>query len=327
MKYFKTQNKLHSDISSSVLELIKGQISGFCKQLYSSLVYVLIFSLFLIPNSTFTRAENTAPTIFIGPGGIIINEFSNGPSGSKEWVELLVVGDPTNPSANVDLAGWIFDDNNGDFEGSTGTGVATGYLSFDATYNSITPGTIILIYNQNDIDPSLPPADPTDVNNDGVYVIPSDHPSLTGCNIRPSTSDPTYMPCTLTTSSWNRVAQRNSGDVPQVRQPDGTFYHGFSFGDVGSPFPNFPSGTTSFNAGTGGVGSTFSLQCGDWESPTQYLRSTASGRTPGLPNSSANEIMIDRIINGNFDYTNLAASNNCIKCKQNICLPISYTFK
>ena len=48
-------------------------------------------------------------------GGIVVNEiFQNGTTGAS-WIELLVVGDPSNPTAAVNLEGWIVDDNNGDY--------------------------------------------------------------------------------------------------------------------------------------------------------------------------------------------------------------------
>ena len=89
-------------------------------------------------------------------GGLIVNELSNGPSGAKEFYELMVVGDAVSPTANINLNGWIIDDNNGDWGGSTtGVGIAAGYSRFDAVTNatlcsalaSVSPGDIIVVYN------------------------------------------------------------------------------------------------------------------------------------------------------------------------------------
>ncbi|GAA4274371.1 hypothetical protein U6A24_15470 [Aquimarina gracilis] len=261
--------------------------------------------------------------IFYGQSpGIIVNEVSNGDGGAKEWVELLVIGDSTDPTANVDLTGWIIDDNNGDFDGSTsGVGIASGHIILGSAYSSIPPGSLIVIYNNGDPDSGvLPPDDLTDSNNDGVYVIPSIDSSLSGCNTLPSSSDPTYSPCTAVSPiSWTTIGLRNGGDVMQTRMPDGTFYHGFSYGDVadmaGDPKPTFPiSGNPSFNAGTGsGTRATFYFGCGDWEDVTNFTKTTTlADRTPGLANSAINQIFIDKITNGSFDYSNLGNSNNCI---------------
>ena len=63
---------------------------------------------------------------------LIINEVSQGPSGSKEYVEFLVI--PTSTTQNcetcMDLRGWIIDDNNGYFSignpnGTNGVGIAS----------------------------------------------------------------------------------------------------------------------------------------------------------------------------------------------------------
>ncbi len=58
-----------------------------------------------------------------GHAQLIINELSQGPSGNKEYVELLVTGTPTCGGANtVDLRGWIIDDNNSWHASGSGSG-------------------------------------------------------------------------------------------------------------------------------------------------------------------------------------------------------------
>ena len=52
---------------------------------------------------------------------LVINEVSQGPSGSKEYVELVVTGTPGCAGIPcVDLRGWYIDDNNGNH--ATGAG-------------------------------------------------------------------------------------------------------------------------------------------------------------------------------------------------------------
>lgn len=254
------------------------------------------------------RDDDTSCTI---TSGIIINEKSNGNGGSQDWVELLVVGDAADPTAPVDLTGWFVDDNNGDFEGAVSTGVAQGSLVLGSAFNAVTPGSIIVIYNQSDKDAAIPVDDPTDSDGDGVYILPGNHASLSGCSNSPSTSNSSYLPCTPVAASWSRIAFRNSGDAVQTRRPDGTFYHGYSTGNVGAPFPNFPCGGQSFNLGSGGVGSTFSFQCGDWEDSTNFIRTDQTGRTPGEVNSVENQYFVSKVINGTLDYSNLNNINNC----------------
>ena len=65
---------------------------------------------------------------------LIINEVSQGPTGSKEYVEFLVIPSATSQNCTTctDLRGWIIDDNNGYFSNgvTSGTGVAAGACRF-----------------------------------------------------------------------------------------------------------------------------------------------------------------------------------------------------
>ena len=93
---------------------------------------------------------------------VIINEVSNGPSGNKEYVELLVVPDGSAPSCAsppcLDLRGWLIDDNNGHHGGG---GVATGAARFaqHPLWSCVPVGTLILIHNGADPNPAVPVED------------------------------------------------------------------------------------------------------------------------------------------------------------------------
>src|SRR6478735_11611780 len=78
--------------------------------------------------------------------GLIVNEFSQGDQSSREYIELLVVGDRTCTDSTADLRGWIFDDQNGWY----GTGsISTGHYRFANVTNwaAVPFGSIILFYN------------------------------------------------------------------------------------------------------------------------------------------------------------------------------------
>ena len=156
--------------------------------------------------------------------GVIINEVSNGTSGTKEFVELLVVGSNSSLTGLVDLTHWVIDDNNGDFEGSIGTGVAAGHYRFTSLFPSVPTGSLIVIYNTSDINLNMLPDDPTDINNDNIYIIPINSIYLERCTSLPSsTLGISYIPCIYTfspTQTWNVIGLRNRGDVIQVRKPD-----------------------------------------------------------------------------------------------------------
>lgn len=254
--------------------------------------------------------------IFCFGQGLIVNEISNGDSGTKEYFELVVIGSSTNPTGFVDLGGWIIDDNNGDFEGTSTTGIATGHIRINPGYlSSVKPGSIILIYNSAElsfID------DPNDANNDLVYIIPIDDISLDNNNTNPSTTNSSYnLSVYGALKSWVRIGLRNSGDVGQVRKPDGTFFHGFSYGDVLNPFPTFPiefGGGNSFNVRTGsGTDRNYNFSCGDFTNQLNFYRGTVSlgDETPGQPNNSDNQCFINNLRNGTFNYSDLSDPNNC----------------
>jgi hypothetical protein len=159
--------------------------------------------------------------------------------------------------------------------------------------------------------------DPLDSNLDGIYVLPINSVYIERCTSIPSsTLGTSYTPCSYTSSltqTWLSMGFRNGGDVAQVRKPDYSFYHGFSYGDVLAPYPIFPNGNTSFNVRTGsGTVRNYFLDCGDWTLQTSYQRGDANFDTPGLPNTLNNSILISNIRSGLFNYSNLSDPSNCV---------------
>lgn len=253
--------------------------------------------------------------------GMIINEFSNGASGSREYLELLVLGDAVDPLTPVNLGGWVIDDNNGDF--GTG-GIAAGHLRIKAgALSSVPVGSLIVIYNAADRETSIPADDPTDSNGDRVYIIPHTNAIFEVCTTVPASGTPTYSGCTYqntngatpnATASWQTVGFANPADAPQVRKPDFSFFHGYTYGaNTGTPaFPAAIGGGNSFNLGAGGGISTFSLNCGAFNSASNYTRTAVvGGLTPGAANDASNSILIQNIRSGTFNYSNLSDPNNC----------------
>lgn len=129
---------------------------------------------------------------FVYSQGMIVNELSNGSAGNQEYYELVVVGSSLNPTGLVDLGGWIIDDNNGDFEGTVTTGIATGHIRIKPGFlSSVKPGSIIVIYNKAEL---MLTDDPTDSDGDCVYIIPINNVALDNNNTNPSTTNPNYIP-------------------------------------------------------------------------------------------------------------------------------------
>ena len=261
--------------------------------------------------------------------GLIVNEMSNGTLGTREYIELLVIGSAAAPLAPVDLRGWIIDDNNGSFQTSVGTGVAAGHFRIApscATFAAVPVGSIILIYNDDDKDAGLPAVDLTDANNDKVYVLPHTAACLEVCTTVPNSITPvtTYTGCAYQTTtllatssprSWTAISMGNAADAVQVRRPDFSFFHGFAYGTVTAPFPTFAAelgGGTSFNIATGTNATRSNVfSCGAFNANSNYTTITAATQTAGAANNSNNSFLIQNIRAGNFNYNNPLSPNPC----------------
>ena len=294
---------------------------------------------FGLDNITLTVYDFVVPPA-LNDGGMIVNEISNGPSGEKEYFEFVVIGSAANPLGNVDLSGWLIDDNNGDFEGLlSGMGIASGHMRIaPGCLTSVKPGSIVLIYNTTDLNPLIAAglSDPTDANNDCIYVFTPFDPCFEITNNRPNTSPATssYFPFILSGDTWSVIGLANGdGDAAQTRKPDGTFFHGFSYGNVSDLttdlFPNFPAlygGGQAFNVMDGpGTARNYFFNCGDFTKAPNFGRgdvTVAGTETPGAPNNNANRYFINAIRTGTFDYANLANPANCGTLSSVPCLTI-----
>ena len=242
---------------------------------------------------TITQTGTCGPTL---PAGLIINEWSNGPAGSQEYYEFVVAGQC---GELVDIRGYILDDNNGTFTtpasySGTASGIAPGHFrfAFVAQWASIPVGSLILIYNANDPNTDLPADDPTDANNDSLYVVPHNNALFERCLSMPiaTTPDSLYTPCTYTVSplsGWGALSLRNSGDAIQVRQPDGTYYQGVSYG--GSEISGGPNNLKLFTGSGSAMAGWFTN--GDFFDISNWTSGAANvtNQTAGLANNALNQ--------------------------------------
>lgn len=237
--------------------------------------------------------------------GLIINEWSNGPSGNQEYYEFVVAGQC---GTTVDVRGYILDDNNGTFTtpanyAGTSSGIAPGHFRFSyaAQWASIPVGSLIVIYNNNDANPSLPPDDPTDANTDSLYVIPHDNALFERCLSFPTSSSPDsiYTPCTYSVAplnGWGALSLRNSGDAIQVRNQDGSYYHGVSYG--GSEITGGPNNLKLFTGSGSGRCGWFTD--GDFFDVSNWNTGTVAGNeTPGIANNPLNAAWLSQMRNPN----------------------------
>ncbi|MFT6500351.1 MAG: hypothetical protein ACJASQ_000458 [Crocinitomicaceae bacterium] len=244
---------------------------------------------------TITQTGTCGPTL-PAASGLIINEWSNGPTGSQEYYEFVVSGQCGDV---VDIRGYILDDNNGTFTtpasySGTASGIAPGHFrfAFAAQWASIPVGSLILIYNADDPNSDLPADDPTDANNDSLYVVPHTSALFERCLSMPAPASPDslYTPCTYAVSplsGWGALSLRNSGDAIQVRQPDGTYYHGVSYG--GSEISGGPHNLKLFTGSGSAMSGWFSngdfFDISNWTSGT----ANATNQTAGLANNALNQ--------------------------------------
>jgi gliding motility-associated-like protein len=228
-----------------------------------------------------------------------INEVSQGASGSKEYVELVVTGPTlTNCSSQpacLDLRGWILDDNNGYFSNGvlTGTGLAAGAIRFsnDAFWQCINPGTIILVYNDNDINAGIPANDLSNTDANCKLVIPVSSALFERHESAPSTTSMAYSNTGwVSGGNWGPISMANGDDSFQIYAPSNTNtpVHGVSWG-------NNDSNNFIFFAGAAGglvfscdnnTSSDFSLQANWISAPV------ASGQTAGIANSTNNSALL-----------------------------------
>ncbi len=254
------------------------------------LFFVLSLFFFLLANTVAKAQEK----------GIIINETSNGSGGIKEYVELLVVGPPCE---TVDLRTWIVDDNNGDFSNNAdgGEGIAAGHLRFKnvAQWQNISTGTIIVIYNPDDINPQVPADDELDSNNDDVYILPISSSLIEVCTSFPSSSNSSYTGCTYgNESDFGAINLRNGGDAQQTRKPDFTFFHGLSYGTTSSS-DNFDGGPDGIHIAEDGGSKVFFFTSGSFRDVANFaFGSVPNDETPGLPNNAANATYINDLKQG-----------------------------
>lgn len=266
---------------------------------------ILAFSLlFFYFSLTPVAAQYTGMSPYLPErGGLMMNEISNGPVGAtQEYVEFVVVGAPTAPSAAVDLRGWIMDDNN--FPAS-GQGNAPGHLVFGDCYAAIPPGSILVVYNADDPNPVVPTDDPMDMDGDGVYIIPHNDPCMDACFSNPSFENPLFCPCEGAIGNpiaW-QFGLRNEGDVVQLRNPCETVAQAIHWGGV-SLTDEIINAPMQFSFPDPQTGRLFRCHNGtnqDYHDPINWDNPTIAGNeTPGAPNSPDNANWIMNLQSGNF---------------------------
>jgi gliding motility-associated-like protein len=221
---------------------------------------------------------------------LFVNEVSQGTGGNpaNEYVELVVVGNPTCSDSCMDIRGWILDDNNGFFGTS---GIAAGHIKFAniPQWECVPYGSIILLYNNQNVFPGIV-SDPTDANNDLVYVLDLISNLLESNVTIPANGTPvtTYTGSTYATGGgyWNLMAMKNTGDLVQLVSPANINTSFFSVG-----WGTGVSGT-NYYSGTGSAANTTMFMANTVDdnpfNSANWSNSAANIGTPGYENNANN---------------------------------------
>lgn len=256
--------------------------------MFISLIEVNCFRLVLLALAVFGLKHVSCQSLRI-------NEVSQGPSGSKEYVELVVVGNTLTDCASqpqcLDLRGWILDDNNGYFSNGnlTGTGLANGAIRFanNAFWQCINAGTIILIYNDLDQNAAVPANDQSVTDGNCKLIFPVSSNLFERHESAPSNTSSLYASTGwISGGAWGPISMANGDDSFQIYAPNNTTVpvHGVSWGNNNSNnfiYFNGAAGGMVFSA-TNTVSENLSFQA-NWTSMP-----VASGQTPGVGNSTQN---------------------------------------
>jgi hypothetical protein len=202
------------------------------------------------PTNSYTVANATGAQL-----KIFINEVSQGTSGNGEWVELVVVED------NLDLRGYeLGDRDDGNF--------STSSMVFKniAQWASVPAGTIIVVYNGQDVDTTLQPD--TDFTDMSVTIASNNTFYFSG--------------------GWARYSDSDRDDGPAIRDASDMIIHDYAI--------THPSATiTTPTAGNAKeyTGSDASLNSLD--DPSNWTTITADTASPGLGNGDDNSVYINTL--------------------------------
>ena len=201
-------------------------------------------------------------SMVFGTPDVIVNEWSQGASANREWLELLVVGDTTSPF--VDLRGYKILAN-------ITSPVATPpnfYIEFsnNSMWASVQRGSIIVIYNGNNKDAALP-ADDLSLSGDFKVVIP--HNNGTYFNI-------------VGTGVWNNISNEffinsNASDYPVIF--DDEWIPNFDWGYQGPG--------TAVHPGSGQL-AYYTSYYGNWGNPNYWEVTLSTSGYPARDNGGDN---------------------------------------
>jgi gliding motility-associated-like protein len=258
---------------------------------------------------------------------LIMNEVSQGTTGSMEYVEFVVIDTTVayNCSATtpptIDIRGWIFDDNSG-YHGTGGIAGGAVRFSFNSIWAAVPLGTIILIYNNTSPDPSIPAADLTLNDGNCRIVAPISNTTLFESNV----TTPGAVACSYPTTgwtaggNWSNTLLANTGDCARIVNLAGCEVFSVCYGDVnlntqiyfaaGAELANDHRNTVYYFNGIDPLQqANWSIGCTDNETALDANLCGANFQTPGVPNNATNAAFIGQFNNNCQPITPVVAGN------------------
>jgi gliding motility-associated-like protein len=244
---------------------------------------------------------------------LIMNEVSNGPAGNQEYVEFVVSDTVVAYNCNsltppcIDIRGWIFDDNSG-YHGAGGVAVGAVRFSFDPLWACIPLGTIIVIYNDADPNPSMPANDISLSDGNCSIIAPISNTALFEQNGTTPGAIACSYPATgwLAGGTWSNTILANTGDCARIVNLAGCEVFSVCWA------ANNLNNLIYFNSGGSGSQNVWFFNNGNPNSQANWSEgSTTIGggvQTPGLPNNLANAAYISQFNNSCTPITPLIVS-------------------
>jgi gliding motility-associated-like protein len=247
---------------------------------------------------------------------LIINEVSQGPAGgNKEYIEFVVVDNTVTYDCNslvppcIDIRGWIFDDNSG-YHGSNGVAGGACRFSYNSIWSCVPLGTIIVVYNNGDLNVDMPPNDLSMDDGNCRIVAPISNTTLFESNSTTPGAVACDYPATGWTpgGSWSTVLLANTGDCARIVDLSGCEVFSVCWAENNqNNLIYFQSGgTVSNNVHYFNDGDPF-LQS-NWSEGNCGSNGLPNNQTPGAPNNAANAAYINQFNNNCQAITPIVAS-------------------
>ncbi|MEL6866279.1 MAG: hypothetical protein AAFP19_17750, partial [Bacteroidota bacterium] len=241
----------------------------------STLVFTVSF--FLFSHWLFSQS---APPPFL-----LINEIGKWESG--KFIELLVVGDQYTPSQAINLQAWAIDNYH---QSNADDNI---HLVFGDCLSEVYPGTLILLYDNENPPKDLSPNWTNYPNSDGVLSLPLSSDCISKCQ---GSLDVECLTPSLSTNFTPIFPINLEADALQLYTPNKTLAHAVNWS---SNYPNANHPNT-LNISLNIPNNDASILLKDACSSSTLSYELAPTGTPGKANNTANSYLISSISNGQF---------------------------